>query len=438
MNADTIAAIFDPERMAALLALSFFLGLAFEEYFAASRIKPPGGVRTFPLLALIGASLYALDPERKWLLIAGLIVLGLWLTTYYHARLANQRREDDDTDHDDAQLDAGIMAPVCNLIAFLLGPITFIAPLWVPVGIAVLAVLLIGARQKLHRFAATLRDGEISTLAKFLIIIGVVLPLLPDTPVTDLTDITPYQVWLAVVAVSTLSYASYLAQRFVGPDHGLTVSAALGGLYSSTATTVVLSRRAAGTKQDVSAFQSAIVLATAIMFLRILVVVGVFNMELARTLLVPLLSLSVLGLGSSFALRHIGAGHKEPNNETPPPTNPLEISTALTFAALFIILSVGVAWAKVHFGEEGLFAIGALAGVTDVDPFVLNLAQGAGALDLHAAATAILIAASANNMLKAGYTLAIAGRKAGTKPALTLFSLASIGLLVALVVLHQS
>ena len=422
MTAETITAVFNPERLAAMLALSFFFGLAFEEYFATSHIKPPGGVRTFPLLALIGALLYALEPDHKSLLIIGLFVLGIWLAIYYRARLSHAHPVSDDgtnTPSDDGRIDAGIMAPVCNIVAFLLGPIAITTPLWVPVGISVFAVLLISARQRLHRFAATLQEGEVVTLAKFLIIIGVILPLLPDTPVTTLTDITPYQ------------------QRFLAPNHGVTISAALGGLYSSTATTMILSRRARYSFQDTNIIQSAIVLATSVMFLRILVVVAVFNIKLASALAVPTLALCAIGLATSFALRHVGKPVDMPKTEATPPKNPLEVSTALTFATLFILLSVGVAWAKTHFGEQGLFVIGALAGVTDVDPFVLNLAQGAGSLDVHAAAAAILVAASSNNILKATYTLALSGPKAGTRPALALFSLATLGLLTAFMILNH-
>lgn len=429
---------FDPLRLAALLALSFFVGLAFEEYFAQSRIKPPGGVRTFPLLALAGALLFALDPRNGLLLLAGLVLLGAWLSIYYRTRLSSQltETEEDDPQDDARRLDAGIMAPVCNLLAFLLGPVTLAAPLWVAVGVAVLTVLLMSARDRLHSFAATLRDGEVVTLGKFLIIIGIVLPLVPDAPVTSLTDITPYQVWLAVVAVSTLSYASYLVQRFIAPSHGILISAALGGLYSSTATTVVLARRARDASAAPSRVQSAIVLTTAIMFLRILVVVGIFSTDLALMLLPSIAVLCPLGLALSLFLMWHARSDKD-DTPDPAPTNPLELSTALVFAVLFIALSVAVAWAKARFGESGLFALGALAGFTDVDPFVLNLAQGAGrGLNLDVAAAAILVAASANNFLKASYTLAFAGRVAGLRPAFALFALSLAGTAAAYIVIH--
>ncbi|HEX7777373.1 MAG TPA: DUF4010 domain-containing protein [Parvibaculum sp.] len=427
----TAALTLSPERFAALLALGFFLGLAFEEYFAGSKMKPPGGVRTFPLLALAGALLYALEPAHGLLLLGGLLTLGLWLSIYYGLRLSEGHGEAGEDD----RFNAGIVAPVCNILAFLLGPIALAEPLWVAVSVAVAAVLFTGAREKLHTFAATLGSGELVTLGKFLIVIGVVLPLVPDAPVTSLTDITPYEVWLAVVAVSTLSYLSYLIQRFLAPNRGILISGGFGGLYSSTATTVVLSRRARGAATPART-QAAIVLATAIMFLRLLAVVAVFSPPLALTLLPAIAVLCPLGLAISFYLAWRGDGTKGKQSETrTEPTNPLEISTALVFASLFIALSIGVAWARVHFGEGGIFALGALAGFTDVDPFVLSLAQGKTALDLNVAAAAILLAASSNNVLKASYTLAFAGRTVGLKPALALFLLAAGGVLAVLLML---
>lgn len=425
----------EPERLAVLLALGFFFGLAFEQYFIRSHIKPPGGVRTFPLLALAGALLYALDPAHGLLLLGGLVILGAWLTVYYRERLTHQHAEaEEDGGGGDRRLDAGIMAPVGNILAFLLGPIALAQPLWVAVGIAVAAVLLTGARDRLHALATTLGADEFTTLATFLIVIGIILPLAPNEPVTTLTDITPYEVWLAVVAVSTLSYLSYLVQRFLAPRHGILISAALGGLYSSTATTVVLSRRAATATAALARTQAAIVLATAVMFLRILVVVGIFSPTLALKLLPVISVLCPLGLAASAWLMWTERGQAATREDRPAATtNPLELSTAIVFAILFIALSIAVSWAKIRFGQGGIFALGVLAGFTDIDPFVLSLAQGtARAIDFNVAAAAIIVAASANNFLKAVYTLAFAGRESGGRPALALFALALAGVPAAM------
>ena len=174
------------------------------------------------------------------------------------------------------------------------------------------------------------------------------------------------------------------------------------------------------------------------MFLRILAVVAIFNIALATTLLPSIAALFLFGLVVTGLLLWRDAGGTAAE-DTLPPSNPLEIQTALIFAFLFIALSLGVGWARANFGEESLFALAALAGVTDVDPLVLSIAQGGqqGAA-LHMDAAAILIAAASNNVLKGVYTLVFAGRLAGLVPAAALLLLAAGGGIAAIVMLGLS
>ena len=271
-----------------LLGLSLFLGLAFEDFFARSDTKRPGGIRTFPLLAVAGGVLYLFDPTRFIPFTAGLVVLGAWLAIYYRQHV----REQDET----GEPNVGLVVPVLNVQAYLLGAVALALPPWVAVATTVTAVLLLTGREKLHALARRVELKEIVTAGEFLILTGIILPLLPNTPVTTLTTITPRQAWLALVVVCTLSYASYLAQRYwAAAARGLWM-AALGGLYSSTATTVVLARQAKSDPAMRRNAQAGITLATAIMYLRILAVVAFFNLTLARVLAPWLCSLSLAGL----------------------------------------------------------------------------------------------------------------------------------------------
>lgn len=427
---DMIAQILAPERAALLVALSLFFGLGFEESFAKSRLKPPGGIRTFPVLALCGGLLYALEPAHGILFAVGLGCLASWLALYYWKRLTLNLAE---STSDDNRLEAGIMAPSCNLLAYILGPLCLVGPFWVPVAIAVAGVLFLGERDRLHTLAARLSSHELLTLAKFLIVIGVVLPLVPNEPVTRFSVLTPYLVWLAVVAVSTVSYASYLLQRYIAPSSGSLISAILGGLYSSTATTVVLSRRLATSPLLDTRAQSAIVIATAVMFIRIDVVVALFNVPLALHLAPYLAGLCVLGIVLAALINLTGRARATPPKDAPieAPQNPLELNTALVFALLFIAVSVGVELSRKYWGDAGIYVLAGISGFTDVDPFVLNIAQdGSSSLGAPLAASSIIISASANNLLKGCYTLAFAGRREGIKPALALFALTLAGLAI--------
>jgi len=160
-----------------LLGLGFFFGLAFEEFNAQSGRVRPGGVRSFPLLALAGALLYRLDTTHLLPVAAGLLILGAWLSLYYWRHLG-------DTDTTGLP-NVGLMTAICNVLAYLLGPIAFSEPPWVAIGVTVVAVLLLTAREKLHGFARRLEVGEIVTAGKFLILTGLVLPFLPSEPVTS-------------------------------------------------------------------------------------------------------------------------------------------------------------------------------------------------------------------------------------------------------------
>jgi uncharacterized membrane protein (DUF4010 family) len=211
--------------------------------------------------------------------------------------------------------------------------------------------------------------------------------------------------------------------------------ALLGGAYSSTATTVVLAKRqreAATRRPELSA---GIVAATAIMYPRLAAVVAFFNLPLAVALLPALAFLFIVGAAAAWwEWRKIEPGSAE--ELAVPAANPLQLTTALIFAALFLAVSLVTTWAGTVFGQAGVFALAALVGASDIDPFVLNLAQS-GAPDMPSVgvAAAVLIAASANNLAKAGYAIGFGGLAAAARPAGALAVLAVLGFAAAAVYL---
>jgi uncharacterized membrane protein (DUF4010 family) len=419
-------------NLALLLGLSFFFGLAFEDFYSRRGEARPGGVRTFPLLAVIGGVLYLLDPTHI-AVATGVVVLGAWLFAYYRAALAERA--------ENVPNRGELIVPVSNLLAYLLGPVALAAPAWLAIGITVAAVLLLAERERLHRLAERLELRELVIAGQFLILTGLVLPLLPDEPVSSLTAITPYKAWLALLAVCTISYASYLLRRYVAPKASDLWIAALGGLYSSTATTIVLARRAAATGKAVPSTLAGITLATSLMFLRVLAVVAVFNQALALALAPGLLVPFALGLVLTFAQYRRGGASNESSqpDDADEARNPLELSAAAVFALLFVVISVASSWVKAHFGTIGIDVLAAVVGVTDIDPFVLSLAQGVAApLPVQAAAAAVLIATASNNFLKAGYAAGFMGLRKSLPAVASLVLLALAALAIALVMIVAS
>jgi uncharacterized membrane protein (DUF4010 family) len=422
---DHLAPIDEAGRLGLAILMAVFMGLAFEGVYKRERDSSPGGIRTFPLLAALGALLFLLDTQSLLPFITGLAAVAIWL--YAHIRLAGSADSERPS----------LVIPTANLLAYTFAPAALTQPPWVVVGVAVAAVLLLEGRERLHRLVRQVPSDEVFTLGKFLILVGIVLPLVPNHPIVAWTPISPFQVWLALVAISTLSYASYLLQRYLPSKSGALVPAILGGIYSSTATTVALARRQRETGAAGTDLAAGIVVATTVMYLRIDVVVALFNPGLARALLPALTGLFALGAVMAYWQWSQRARSAPAAIAMVTPANPLQLGTALTFALLFMIVAAASAWVGSSFGQRGVYMLAAITGVTDINPFVLSLAQGGVAgLSLPALATAILIAVASNNMLNAFYALLFGGVRACLRPALVLFGLGIAGLIAALLYVH--
>lgn len=419
MTASEMPALELAGRMALLLGLAVFLGLAFEEVYKREARSVPGGVRTFPMLGMSGAMLFLIEPHYAFAFIAGLLALAAWM----HAFLRIAPLPGD--------MPRTLMIPASNLLAYVIGPVALMQSPWLSVGVAVTAVVLLGSRERMHHLAGLVPHDEMLTAVRFLVLTGVVLPLVPHQPITSVTPLTPYQVWLTVVVICGLAYASYLLQRYVPIREGALLPAVLGGLYSSTATTVVLAKgqREAGSRR--SDLAAGIVAATSVMYIRLGILVAFFNVRLAVFLAPALVGLFVIG-ATMTAIEWLKAGDRPAANLSIPTTNPLQVTTAVTFAILFVLISVASTWIRSSFGQAGVFTLAVLVGAADIDPFVLNLAQG-GISDMPVSdiAAAILIATSANNVVKAAYALAFGGLVFSLRPATMLVTLALLGFAAA-------
>jgi uncharacterized membrane protein (DUF4010 family) len=388
-----LSSAINPQNLLLLLGLSFFLGLAYEDLYGRGQLHHPGGVRTFPLLSMSGVCLFLLEPQYGLVFAAGLIILGLWLLAYYQYHLGHSARKEESA--------GGLVALTSNLLAYLLGPITVLESSWFAIGLTVSTVLFLGARDRLHDIAHQVPTDEITATGKFLILTGIILPLLPNTPVTDFTHITPYQVWLAVVVVSGISYASYLIQRYKSEQGGIWLTSILGGIYSSTITTVVLARHAKKKQINPEIFHFSTILSTTMVYIRLLVIILVFNISLAKQMSGVLMGLFFISLLISLLL--YGKSQRRKDNEKKvivTQKNPLELLPALIFALLFVVISLASAWAKKNYDDAGLYTLATIVGISDISPFVVSLAQDSvSGLNPKVVSSAILIAASSNNLL---------------------------------------
>ena len=376
-------------RFAAALGLGLLLGIERERKRDAELFF--GGVRTFALIALLGAVGAFMERElnQGWLIIAAFVALSALVIVSYATTAARG--------------ELGITSEISAMLAFIVGALCG----WQHVGVAsvatVVCLLLLTFKDFLHRLARRVELADIEATLTFAVISVIILPLLPNQnfgpPPLDV--INPYKIWLMVVLIAGLNFLGYVLVKALGNEHGLALTGILGGLVSSTAVTLSFSQRSRREPEMSSAFVLAIVIAWTIMFLRVVVMVGIINRALAASLAVALGCMALAGLFVCLALWRRRA------HETGVVTagaNPFELGEAIKFGLLFGIVTIVAKAAETYLGATGLYLAGAVAGATDVDAIGLSMANRATTTleSTKIAAYTIVIAVISNTLVKAG------------------------------------
>ena len=405
----------DAIKIVLVLFLSFLIGLEREERKVAGRTYSFGGVRTFPLIGLVGYSSAVVSGPQMLPLAAGFVVIaGFLLLSYWH-KLSTAET-------------AGVTTEMSGLATFMVGALVCYGHLWIATTLGVASLLFLDLKEVLEKLAVRIAPVEILTFTKFLFLSAVVLPILPRQEYSQF-HINPFKTWLVVVAISSISYLSYVLQKVTRGQGGIVLAALLGGAYSSTVTTVVLARRAAREHRP-HLFAGGILIASAMMYLRMVILLALFNRDLMLMLYIPFLVLA--GAAVAFGWLWTRRADKDAQDLQPEaePKNPLELLTAFLFAALFLAMLIATQLAVTYLGRTGVNSLAVLMGVTDVDPFIMGLTQAAGSLTpLKVAAAAVVIATASNNVAKGCYAYSLADRKTGRQSLVMLLALAAIGLI---------
>jgi uncharacterized membrane protein (DUF4010 family) len=404
----------DALKIVLVLFLSFLIGLEREEHKAAAGTYSFGGVRTFPLIGLIGYSIALLSGTQLLPLTVGFFVVAAFLLLSYWHKLS-------------CAAAAGVTSEMSGLTTFLVGALVCYGHFWIATTLSVASLLLLDLKAALEKLAARVPPQEILTFAKFLLLSGVILPVLPNQEFSRF-HINFFKTWLVVVAVSTISYGSYVLQKLTKDRGGVVLAALLGGAYSSTVTTVVMARRAAR-EQHPHLFAGSILIASGVMYLRLVALLVLFNRQLLSLLVRPFLCAAAIAIGVGWLwTRRAESSAQEVQREFEP-KNPLELLAAFLFAGMFLGMLVATQLAVTYLGRAGVNTLAAVMGVTDVDPFIMGMTQTAGSLTpLKAAAAAVLIAAASNNLVKGIYAFSLADRRTGIQALVLLAALAALGL----------
>ena len=401
-------------KIVLVLFLSFLVGLEREEHKATAGAYSFGGVRTFPIIGLIGYSIALISGTQLLPLTIGfLVVAGFLLISYWHKISTSQT--------------AGVTSEMSGLATFLVGALVYYGHFWIATTLSVASLLLLDLKTALEKLAVRIPSQEILTFAKFLLLTGVILPVLPNQEMGRF-HINPFKTWLVVVAVSAISYGSYVLQKLAKQRGGVVLGALLGGAYSSTVTTVVMARRASR-EQHPHLFSGGILIASGVMYLRLAALLALFNRQLMALLALPFLLMAAAAIGGGWLWTRRADPSAQAVQREFQPRNPLELIAAFLFAGLFLIMLVATQLAVTYLGRAGVNTLAAIMGVTDVDPFIMGMTQAGGTVTpLKVAAAAVLIAAASNNFVKGIYAYSLADRKTGVQSFAFLTALAAVGL----------
>lgn len=389
-------------RLGAALAVGLLIGL---ERGWKERERPEGGrvagLRTFALIGLLGG-LLRLDPQASLPLAAGLAgVALLFAIALRRAAVATG--------------DLSITSAVAALVTFGLGALAADGEVMLAVGTAAVVALLLGLKTELHEGVRRIHPAELAALLQLGVVSAAILPLLPDRGLGPYGALNPFRLWLAVILIASLSLAGHVAARWRGAQQGLLWAGLLGGLASSTAATLALGRVARAQPALAVPASAGIVGACGVMFVRMAVVAAALQPQLALRMAAPLL---LLAATSFAATAWLWRGRGPGDGVTLEAEGRIfDLPTALGFGLLLGVVAVLARAAQGALGDAGVYAVAFVSGLADIDPPLISSLHmaGQGDITLPVAITAIVLAVTANMLVKAGMAWTVGGGAVGRR-----------------------
>lgn len=407
-----------PLQFMTSLAIGLLLGLERERNPSAK-----AGLRTCALVALFGTVCGSLAQMTgsTWVIVAGLLLSGVMIIAAYAGDASSAG-------------EPGTTTVIAVILCYSFGVMVWYDHTQMAVALAVATTVLLHFKTELHGFSGRLAPGDISSILQFAILTFIVLPVLPDHGYGPNQALNPYHLWLMVVLISGVGLAGYLALRFAGARRSLLLVGALGGLISSTATTLVYARQSA-VRRDMTLFAAAVIAIANLTVLVRLTVIGGIAAPNALPQLLPVLAAGIACglLPVRFQSRAV-AGAMDVN--LPEAKNPTQLQVAAGFGAAYAGILLGAAWLSQRWGSSGLYAMAAVSGVADVDAISLSSLQlfNTAKIDVRTVVQAIVIAYISNMAVKFSIAL-IAGNAQLAWRCAPAFVATAFGLLAAMAVL---
>ncbi|MFA7239762.1 MAG: MgtC/SapB family protein [Sulfuricellaceae bacterium] len=390
------------------LAIGLLIGLERERNVTAK-----AGVRTFALVALFGAICAMLSAQSgaAWPLAAGLLVVGLLIVAAYFGAPA-------------VDGDPGTTTEAALLVCYGLGAMVWYGYSSIAIMLAIASAALLYFKPELHGISHNMERRDLLSILQFATLSFIVLPILPDVGYGPYQALNPYNIWLMVVLISGISLSGYIALRLVGQRYGAPLLGFMGGMASSTATTLVYARHGRSDPQLIQLAVPVILIANLVVVIR-LGVLGAVTAPAILPHLLPALG-GALALGLMVTIYWWRKLHQDGDLPMPRVQNPAEIRISLAFGLLYGVVLFLTAWLSDYAGNKGLYAIALVSGLTDVDAITLSSLRlfSLGKLEAQQTVTAIVLALIANLAFKFGLIVFIGGALLAKRCVWGMFALA--------------
>ena len=374
-------------RLLVAALLGGLIGMERERSASLGGERRFAGVRTFPLFALLGAGITLISGEIGLAVVAGFLAVAA-LAVGSHLRTSTEA-------------EIGTTTETAALATYWIGVIAGAGALLMAGALGVVVAALLAGKERLQAFPRALTREELQSVLTLAVLAVVILPVLPNADYGPFGSWNPRRLWLYVVLVSGLSFVAFVGMRFLGAARGLYVTGLLGGLVSSTATTVSFAGRSKETPEHSTKLAVAGGMASLVMLLRVAILISLVEPTVLPYVIPFLVAFGIAGGGVIVFL----ARRPQPDVDAEPKvSNPFQLTHALRFAALIALVFLVVNAANEWLGTGGLFAAAILAGLADLDAITLSMAGLAGdELTPRLAAGGIAAAALSNAVAKTAY-----------------------------------
>jgi uncharacterized membrane protein (DUF4010 family) len=382
------------KQLGIALGLGLLVGLQRER--VASRLA---GVRTFPMITILGTVCAMLaQPFGGWVMAAGFITLAAVIIIGNIVALK------------DGHTDPGLTTEIAMLLMFAVGAYLVVGHEEVAIAVGGGLAVLLQFKGELHGVTSRFGETDLKAIMQFALISLVILPVLPNQTYDRYAVLNPRQIWWMVVLIVGINLGGYIAYKFFGSETGVILGGILGGLISSTATTVSYSKRTSNAPDASRLAAIVIIISSTVVYARVLLEIALVAPSFLPFASVPILILLLLFMT-------LGAGvwlwAREEQTEMPPQQNPTELKSALFFAIVYAIVIFAVAAVRARFGDSGLYIVAGLSGLTDVDAITLSTSQlvNSGRLGAETGWRLIVVALMSNLVFKTAIVVALGHRR---------------------------